>query len=111
MKILLIDNHIPFVQVAIEQFLSEHEVITVSTLRDARQMARQHIFDAVLVDYDLDDGKGDEIVRELRAGAFGKKIVAISSHDIGNRKLTDAGADVTCSKVDFEKIGAILAKT
>jgi hypothetical protein len=58
----------------------------------------------VLVDYDLPDGKGTEVVRALRAIGFGGNIVAVSSREEGNAELRAAGATVTCAKEDFRAI-------
>jgi hypothetical protein len=40
-----------------------------------------HTFDAVLVDYDLPDGKGTDVVRALCAMGFRGNIVAVSSKE------------------------------
>lgn len=65
MRILFVENHAPFAQVAIAQFLAGHDVIVAPSLAAAR--AAKGPFDVVLIDYDLDDGKGDVLVRELVA--------------------------------------------
>ena len=65
-------------------------------------------FDVLLVDYDLPDGKGDAVVRAVRARGLEVFVVGISSHDAGNEALGEAGADATCKKVDFAGIEALL---
>lgn len=85
----------------------EHEVIVVSSIEAAQKMLEQ-IFDAVLVDYDLDDGKGDALVRELSQRNQRPKIVAVSSHQPGNTALLAAGADAVCDKMNFAKIVSVL---
>ena len=47
----------------------------------ARQALADQSFDVLLVDYDLDDGKGDELVKELRASAKAVTVIGVSSHD------------------------------
>lgn len=66
------------------------------------------LFDAALVDYDLYDCKGDAVVRLMREREFRGPIVAVSSHEAGNVKLRVAGADATCSKMNFSSIAKIL---
>jgi hypothetical protein len=61
-------------------------------------------FDAVLVDYDLDDGKGDQFIRAIRGAGFNAPIVAVSARDEGNLAMADAGADAICPKKGFAKI-------
>ncbi len=62
----------------------------------------------MLVDYDLDDGKGTELVRELKLHQANMPIVGISSHQNGNAALLAAGAVVTCSKMEFSRIRLVL---
>ena len=64
------ENHAVFADLVSRQFLSAHEVTFVPSLAEARRFLATGSFGAVLVDFDLDDGKGDELVRELVASAF-----------------------------------------
>ena len=66
-------------------------------------------FDVALVDYDLDEGKGDMFVRWL-ARRRKPRVVAISSHALGNDAVLRAGAVVACPKIQFEQIGAVLRR-
>lgn len=66
-------------------------------------------FDAVITDFDLDDGKGIEIVRAIRSRGSRVTIVGASSHDDGNDALIAAGADAVCSKMRFADIARVLA--
>lgn len=82
----------------------------VSTLASARQSLAQEEFDLLIADYDLDDGKGDEIVRMCRVLQPDMKIIAASSHDAGNAALLKAGATAVCGKMEFDKIGTVIAR-
>lgn len=108
-KILMVEDHEIFARNVIREFLSEHEVTVVSSVEAARREFEDAPFDVLLVDYDLEDDKGDEFVRWVRARFDSTRIVATSSHDYGNEMLEAAGADAVCSKMDFGKIGAVLA--
>ena len=105
MKILYVDNHEVFARIATEQFLDGFEVEIVPTIAEARRRFAAEHFDAVLVDYDLDDGKGDELVRHIRGKA---RIVAVSSHDSGNRALMAAGANASCAKAQFKNLRSLI---
>lgn len=61
-------------------------------------------FDVVLVDYDLDDGKGDDLVRELMSRVTRPEIIGISARPEGNAALRAAGADAVCSKLRFSEV-------
>ena len=110
MKILYVENHKAFANAVCLEFLNEHDVKVVPTIAEAKYLLGSHSFDLLLVDYDLDDGKGDELVRELRKNGYQGKIVAASSHEKGNGILLQAGADVICGKMEFHKITEILSE-
>ena len=92
MKILYVENQEVFAANVTRQFLSRHEVTVVPSIAAARQARVAGVFDLLLVDYDLDDGKGDTFVREVRALDYRILIVGVSSHDEGNAALHRAGA-------------------
>ena len=104
MRILWVENHPRFVAVVRQQFLAGHELTVVPSIEAARAAADGGTFDAALVDFDLDDGKGDVLVRELRERFPGLAIVATSSHEEGNQALAAAGANAVCGKLEFDRI-------
>lgn len=57
MNILYVENHAAFAETVKQKFLSQHFVTVVPTLSAAREKIRANVFDVLLVDYDLDDGK------------------------------------------------------
>ena len=109
MQILYVENNARFAKLAIAQFLSSHEVTLVSSLAQARTFLSQNSIAIVLIDYDLDDGKGDELVRELKLQSNCPRIIAVSAHQNGNEALLNAGADAVCGKMQFSNIAAMLS--
>lgn len=109
MNILYLENHAIFAQQVIQQFLAAHQVTVVPSLAGARQAIGSGRYDVVLCDYDLDDGKGEQFVRECRAAHPRLPIIAVSSHEAGNAALLKAGASAVCSKMEFERIREVLA--
>jgi DNA-binding NarL/FixJ family response regulator len=107
-KILYLENHAIFAQQVISQFLKSHQITVVPTLTAALQALASAVFDLVLSDYDLDDGKGDEFVRECRAAQPRLPIIAVSSHYAGNEALMRAGASAVCSKMEFQQIDEVI---
>ncbi len=67
MKILFVENQCVFAATVIRQFLSQHLITVATNLFAARRALADASFDSVLVDYDLDDGSGDELVKESKA--------------------------------------------
>ncbi len=112
MKILMVEDNPTFSALACNNFLTSHDVKVAATLKAARSALDSESFDAVLVDFDLPDGKGNQLVTWIRQRPPTQKvpIVAISSHERGNRRLLAAGANTTCSKMHFKKITKALAK-
>jgi two-component system OmpR family response regulator len=108
MKILFVENHSVFAKQVISSFLSAHEVTVLPSLAAARVSLGENHFDAILIDYDLDDGKGAELVHELREHGSRLRIIGVSAHDRGNAALKQAGADAICSKMNFDHIQEIL---
>jgi atypical dual specificity phosphatase len=108
MKILYVENHAVFAANVIRQFLSQHTVTVVPSLSAARQALEIGSFDLLLVDYDLDDGKGDELVRELTTIGKAVTVIGVSSHEEGNMALLRAGAVAVCSKMQFDGIQSVI---
>ena len=108
-NILYVENHERFAAVAVKTFLTEHAVTVVPSLVAARQALAQGRFALVLLDQDLDDGKGAELAAELTARPQRPFILAASSHRAGNEALLKAGADGVCSKLEFQGIAAAIA--
>ena len=109
MKILYVENHSVFAATVTGQFLSAHAVTIVPSLSAARAARSSQPFDFLLIDYDLDDGKGDALVKEIRSTGDLIPIVGVSSHEAGNAALLAAGASAVCGKMEFEKIQRVLA--
>jgi CheY-like chemotaxis protein len=107
-RILLVENHRIFAATVATEFLASHELVTVGSVFEALDLFRGQAFDLALVDYDLDDGKGDAFVRRVRERDPGFAIVAISAHADGNAALMAAGADVVCAKSNFRSIAQAL---
>jgi DNA-binding NarL/FixJ family response regulator len=103
-----VENHQTFAEIVATRFLAEHEVVILSKVSESLSLLRQSTFDAILVDYDLDDGKGSQLVECLRASGFAGVVVGVSSHDDGNQALLRAGANVICPKAEFQNISSVL---
>ena len=108
LRILYVENHAVFAENVIRQFLSHHTVTVAPSLSAARQALETGSFDLLLVDYDLDDGKGDALVKELHASSRPVLAIGVSSHDEGNSALLRAGAVAVCSKMHFDRIQSVI---
>ena len=104
MKVLFVENHRVFANLTTKRLLSSHIVTIVPSLVLAREALETENFDIVLVDYDLDDGKGTDLVIKLQDITNRPKVIAVSSHGEGNTALQHAGADAICCKQDIQSI-------
>jgi CheY-like chemotaxis protein len=110
-RILYVEDQRVFADIVATQFLASHEVVIAESVAAARAVfASDPAFDAVLVDYDLPDGKGAEVIRHLRGAGFGGVLVAVSGKDDGNAELRAAGAHEVCKKSGLSGIGAVLER-
>jgi CheY-like chemotaxis protein len=107
-RLLWVENHAVFARMASRQFLAAHELTVVPSLAAAKAALAAQPFDAVLVDFDRDDGKGATLVEFVRQMPGRVAIVATSAHEEGNTALVAAGADAVCSKERFSEIETVL---
>jgi len=110
MRFLFVENHPAFREVVVSEFLSEYEIHSANTIDAARARIAALAFHCLLVDFDLDDGKGADLVRSCRGEGFKGVIIGVSAHEFGNAALLAAGADDTCSKMRFNEIGDIIQR-
>ena len=110
MKILFVENHSTFAETVTSRFLSAYTVVVAPTVLEALSLLGQETFDVALVDYDLDDFKGDAFVRRLREMERTTPVVAVSAHDDGNAALVAAGANAICAKGELAHIGEVLQR-
>jgi len=110
MRLLYVEDNERFRSLAIRRFLSEHAVTVAGTLQEAREVLSLATFDAALLDYDLPDGKGTELLPDLDQAGIRERTIAVSSHESGNAALLAAGAAIAVSKMEFERIEEVLAQ-
>ena len=108
MNILYVENHAVFADNVIRKHLSRHTVTIVPNLAAARGAFLRSPHRVILIDCDLDDGKGDELIRELRAQGNRAIAIGVSSHEEGNAALLRAGASAVCSKMQFDQIQNVI---
>ncbi len=111
MHLLFVEDHRVFAETVANNFLAAHDVEFTETVAAARRvLAAGAPYDVVLIDYDLPDGKGTEVVRHLRAIQFRGRIVAVSAKDEGNEALRAAGAHAVCKKAELHRIATVLQR-
>ena len=104
MNVLYVENHEHFSKAVKNEFLKDMDVTVSPTVESAIQYLNEKEFDVVLVDYDLDDGKGSEVIRYIRDRDINTKTIAVSSHKKGNDHMASLGANAVCEKMRFKNI-------
>ena len=108
MKILYVENHAVFADTVTRKFLPNHSVTIAPSLAEARQALAKGRFDLLLIDFDLDDGKGDALAKVVRDKDPHITIIGVSSHEEGNAILRRASANAICSKMQFDQIQSVI---
>jgi two-component system response regulator TctD len=108
-SLLLVEDSQP-IAAAIQAFLQSlptaPAVVHSASLQDARMEMDKQQFDMAVVDMQLPDGLGTELIVQLRSGAPGMEIVATSVDTrLGRRQdMLEAGADHFVSKPELHKV-------
>lgn len=105
--ILWVENDRRFTEVA-RHMLADNHVTVVTSVADAGSALAAGVYEIIIVDYDLDDGKGVDVVALINHIEPRPFVVAASSHTRGNDALTAAGANAVCSKLHFHQIMQVL---
>src|SRR5438093_8123563 len=108
MRILFVEDNARFSAVVVREFLAAHDVTVAPTLLQARWLLKQNTFDAALLDGDLPDGFGEELLEELHAAGLRGRVVAVSVMAAHNARLLDMGAVAAVGKLEFARIGEVL---
>ena len=108
MQILIVEDNEAFFEAVKKEFFEQDEVVRVCSVKKAQEITNYEAFECILVDYDLTDGKGDAVVKHIRAAKSSIPIIAISSHEAGNTALVAAGAVAVCPKMEFRKIRKVI---
>ena len=108
MNVLYVENNVHFYNAVKKEFFSEYKLSSVPTIREAIEELAENQYDLVLVDYDLDDGKGVVLVKEIRKTNNKIPIIAVSSHEEGNSEMLCSGANAYCKKLDFKNIISVI---
>lgn len=108
MRILYVEDHAKFRAAVVTQFLTAHQVTVAETLAEARALLPSEAFDVVLLDFDLPDGKGIELLEEIQRTGWPGRVIAVSSIEENNARLMAAGAYAAVGKLKFGQITAVL---
>lgn len=96
MRLLMIEDELDMAS-ALTDALARHGIVIdhVTCLDDAREAVNLHPYDAILLDRQLPDGEGLQLIPELRAAGIDFPIIVLTAHNDheGRIRGLDLGAD------------------
>ena len=112
-NVLIVDDNLEFQSVAADfAQLARCRTTPATTLRDERRLTRSERFDLILVDINLPDGNGFDLMRELR-DRYGLQGIAVSGFGMEEdlRRSRESGfREHLVKPVDIEKLRAAIAR-
>lgn len=99
MKMLLVDDE-PEICLLLKAILLRQGLVSVGvhSLAEARQTLKLDEYDGVFLDVNLPDGKGYELIPELKASFPSTRVIVISAMDQERGSAMSAGADLFLPK-------------
>ncbi len=97
-RALIVEDNADFRRFVVRKYLSGFEVRELGSGTKFLSTLASSEFHLILMDYQLPDADGDELVRLARSAGYRGGIVGISSSEYLNRKLEQAGADASVEK-------------
>ncbi len=83
-RVLIVDDH-PAVRRGLLDAIARADDLEVcgeaATVREAKQLVKEHRADVALVDITLEEGSGLELIKDLAAGKRPVKVLVLSMHD------------------------------
>jgi DNA-binding NtrC family response regulator len=104
LRVLYVDDHIPFRMVVKRKFLTGHEVIGAGTLAEARALLGEQSFDVALIDYSFSDGCGVNLIKEINASHLECKVISVAANLDQKAEMMEAGAFGSIPKNEFVKL-------
>lgn len=83
-KVLIVDDDKEY-RAIVKQFLSDYDVVEVSSGEEALEIVKTHYFNCILIDYVLPGMQGDELIRQLKDKKIDSPIVVVTGY--GNELL------------------------
>jgi DNA-binding response OmpR family regulator len=107
-KLLFVEHHSIFAPPAMIHFLSAQQATVVPSLSAARANLAADQCDLLSMDYDLADGKGEELVRAWREAGNKILMIGVSAREAGRVALPPAGVNKIGSKMEFNRIQELI---
>lgn len=96
MRVLLVEDEAEMAK-ALSVVLSQNQYVVdhMSNLEHAREAIKERVHDVIILDRQLPDGDGFELLRELRAAGDRTPVVVLTAHNIPEDRIEglDQGAD------------------
>lgn len=108
-RILHVEDDFDLQNYIVAIFSDIADITAVQTLKAARTLLRDNLFDLLLVDFTLPDGSGSELIIELSASHSSMPIVVFSAHEISDTMLNVSAVFVKGRFREQDLIDSVLA--
>jgi signal transduction histidine kinase len=113
-KVLVVDDDANMRETIADNLeLSGYEVFQAETGAKALAAVKREFFDVILMDYNLTDATGIEVIRKIRAINTESQILMLTAYaslDTAVKALQESVTDFLAKPVDFEKLKHSIAK-
>lgn len=102
MRVLFVEGDLEFARTFAAQYLADHEVTLATGLAEAQERLTYARHDLLLVDDDLPDGSGSELVDHAHL------TIVVLFHAQGHEAVERVGSLIRCPRGRLHELGAAL---
>lgn len=96
--VLFVEDNDRFRDLVVRRYLNDCRVTALSSGKRFREILTKHKYHFILMDYELPDTTGEDLIRLAREAEYSGAIIGVSSSEYLNRQMLKAGADTAVSK-------------
>lgn len=108
MKILHVEDNVKFRDLVANDILKNHDIDGADDGSDGIRMFDQGEYDLVLLDYQMHEIHGPEVLKHIRLTNQNIPVIAMSMDDHLNKELMKLGASITVAKRDVDLLAKAL---
>lgn len=110
MKILFIEDNLEFQHWVINDFLQDHDIVSSIDGSGGIKAFDEESFDLVLLDYQMDEVHGPEVIRYIRNKDGDIPVIAMSMEDRLNEELIVLGATAALAKRFVDQLPMLITE-
>jgi len=96
--VLFVEDNDQFREMVIRRYLSDCQVTALSSGKRFKEILKKNELHFILMDYELPDTTGEDLIRVARDVEYSGAIIGVSSSKYLNQQMLKAGADAATPK-------------